>query len=177
MGGVLRWDERIGLAATFPDFFAPPPGRPACVTECGAGWDGIVERCAARIDAALEDRESFRFERIRELQGSLRIHWGGRLSAASEAAVREAVDLAEARSQCFCELCGARGGAYRCEGIVSTRCLEHRRGTPVAVRPGLENMHLRQKLVAGRARVVVRSVYDPDRDCFVDLGCEAEVAR
>ncbi|HVV41968.1 MAG TPA: hypothetical protein VHC94_12985 [Nitrobacter sp.] len=175
MTGVVQ-DWRIDLAEARPEFFAPRPDRP-CVPECGPGWRGVIERCCIRIDAALQDGERFRFERMREVQGSLRISWGGRLSAATEAAVREAVDLTEARSQCVCELCGKDGRAYRCEGNVATRCTEHRRGTPVAVRAGFENLHLRQKLIARRARVVVASLYDPDRDRFVDLGCEPEAAR
>jgi len=169
MADVLKQDWHTDLAAAVPEFFIPRPGRLACVPECGAGWGWIIDRCAFRIDAALKDRESFRFERIREHQGSLRIYWGGRLSAGGEAAVREAIDLGEAASQCFCELCGAPGRLYCCEGVFLTRCAEHTEGAPVPVRPGFTNLHLRQKVVTGRVRVVVRSRYDPDLDRFVDL--------
>ena len=149
MAGVLNRDWRIELASTVPEFFVPRPGR---------GWRWIIDRCAFRIGAALEDRESFRFERIREHQGSLRIYWGGRLSAGGEAAVREAVDLGEAASQCFCELCGARGRLYRCDGGFVTRCAGHAEGTPLTIRPGFENLHLRQKTVTGRIIAPGRSV-------------------
>ncbi len=169
MAGVLNQDWRTELASAVPEFFVPRSGRLACVIECGAGWRWIIDRCAFRIGAALEERESFRFERIREHQGSLRIYWGGRLSAGGEAAVREAIDLGEAASQCFCELCGAPGRLYRCESVFMTRCAGHAQGGAVSVRPGFENLHLRQKFVAGRVRVVVRSRYDPDLDRFIDL--------
>jgi len=83
--------------------------------------------------------------------------------------VREAIDLAEAASQCFCELCCAPGRLYRCDSVFLTRCAGHAEGSPVPVRDGFENLHLRQKVVTGRVRVVVRSRYDPERDRFIDL--------
>jgi hypothetical protein len=173
MSGVLNQDWRTELASTVPEFFMPRPGGLACVPQCGAGWRWIIDRCAFRIAAALDDRETFRFERIREHQGSLRIYWGGRLSAGGEAAVREAIDLGEAASQCFCELCGAPGRLHRCDGVCQTRCAGHAQGDPVPVRPGFENLHLRQKFVAGRVRVVVRSRYNADLDRFIDLDPES----
>jgi len=116
MAGVVPRDWRAELQDILPDFFDPPSGggrvRPACPIDCGPGWAAVVDRCCVRIAAALEDRERFYFESIRERQGALRISWGGRLSAASEAAVRSAIDLAEARSVCVCEICGARGRRY-----------------------------------------------------------------
>jgi hypothetical protein len=169
MVGVLNHDWRIELASAVPDFFVPRPGHPACVIECGAGWRWIIDRCAFRIAAALNDRETFRFERIREHQGSLRIYWGGRLSPGGEAAVREAIDLGEAASQCFCETCGAPGRLYRCDGVLLTRCAGHAEGAPVPIRPEYKNLHLRQKVVTARVRVVVRSRYEPDLDRFIDL--------
>jgi hypothetical protein len=169
MAGVLKQDWHTDLAAAVPEFFVPRPGRLACVPECGAGWGWIIDRCAFRIAAALDDRESFRFERIRQHQGSLRIYWGGRLSAAGEAAVREAIDLGEAASQCFCELCGAPGRLYRCNDVFQTRCAGHAEGVAVPIRLGFENLHLRQKVITGRVRVVVRSRYEPDLDRFIDL--------
>jgi hypothetical protein len=169
MAGVLNQDWRTELAMAVPEFFVARPGRLACVPACGAGWGWIIDRCAFRIGAALEDRETFYFERIREHQGSLRIYWGGRLSAAGEAAVREAIDLGEAASQCFCELCGAPGRLYRCDDAFRTRCAGHAEGAPVPIRPGFKNLHLRQKFVTGRVRVVVRSRYEPDLDRFIDL--------
>lgn len=169
MAGVLNQDWRTGLTSAVPEFFASGASRPACLIECGDGWGWIIDRCAFRIEAALEDRESFYFERIREHGGSLRIYWGGRLSPGGEAAVREAVDLAEAASQCFCETCGAPGRLYRCNDALATRCTGHGEGMPVRVRRKFKNVHLRQKTVTGRVRVVVRSRYDAQLDRFTDL--------
>lgn len=79
---------------------AGPPGLPARLRS----RQGRHRRpLCVRIVAALQENEHFRFERIRERQGALRINWDGRLTAASEAAVRSAVDVAEARSICVCE--------------------------------------------------------------------------
>lgn len=56
--------------------------------------DGVVDRYCVR-SAGLKFGERFRFESIRTRRGALLIRWGGRLSAATEAAVRAAVDLAK----------------------------------------------------------------------------------
>ncbi|MDE5465950.1 hypothetical protein [Bradyrhizobium sp. CSS354] len=168
MAGVLQRDDwRADLASILPDFFARP-GREPCVPECGPGWAGVVDRCCVRIAAALEPRESFRFETIGQSQGALRIRWAGRLSAASEAAVRAAVDLAEARSLCVCELCGARGRLYRADGVLATRCPGHAKGIP-ARSPGMEHVHLVQLTVKGRLRVVVGARYVFESDAFVEI--------
>jgi hypothetical protein len=165
MAGVVQRDWGFELLEAVPDFFGPLqlPGRPACLPECGPGWRPILDLCCLRIAAALLDHERFRFERIRERQGALRILWGGRLSAKSEAAVREAVDLAEARSTCVCELCGAEGRLYLADGVLSTRCVGHARGAPAR----RENIHLTRKTIRGRLRVLVACRYDAESDSFV----------
>lgn len=180
MAGVVAQDWRAELRDILPDFFGPPPrpdgatpGRPPCVPECGPGWAGVVDRCCVRIAAALQFGESFRFESIRVSQGALRIRWGGRLSAASEAAVRAAIDLAEARSVCVCETCGARGRLYRVDDLLATRCADHAEGVP-AVRPEMEDVHLTQVTVRGRLRVVVAARYVFESDAFVRID-EADV--
>lgn len=175
MAEAVRSDWKSDLRDILPDFFGPPPGpggaasaKPVCVPECGEGWAGVVDRCCVRIAAALQFGESFRFESIRAHQGALRIRWAGKLSAASEAAVRAAVDLAEARSVCVCETCGARGRLHRADGVLAARCADHAEGVP-AVRPEMENVHLTQVTVRGRLRVVVAARYDYDADAFVRI--------
>jgi hypothetical protein len=138
------------------------------VPQCGTGWSGIVERLCMRIDAVLTERERFRFEQIKEHNGMLRVYWSGRLSARSEAHVRGAIDLAEARSQCFCDLCGAEGRLYRDGAVFATRCGHHAKGERIPVRPELHNHHLTQKMTIGRQWTVVIRRYDPQVDAFVD---------
>ncbi|MCP1760961.1 hypothetical protein [Bradyrhizobium japonicum] len=183
MAGVVRSDWNSDLRDILPDFFGPPSGpdgaasaKPVCVPECGEGWAAVVDRCCVRICAALRFGESFRFESIRVSQGALRIRWGGKLSAASEAAIRAAVDLAEARSVCVCETCGARGRLYRADGVLAARCADHAEGVP-AVRPEMENVHLTQVTVRGRLRVVVAARYDYDTDSFVRIDDAATPER
>jgi hypothetical protein len=175
MAGLVQGDWKAELRDILPDFFGPPAGpdgatpmRPPCVPDCGPGWSAVVDRCCVRIAAALHPGESFRFESIRQRQGALRIRRGGRLSAASEAAVRAAIDLAEARSVCVCETCGARGRLYRADDVLSTSCADHAAGAP-ALRPEMENVHLTQVSVRGRLRVVVAARYDYDTDSFVRI--------
>jgi hypothetical protein len=167
--GVVQQDWRTELTAVLPHFFssgsAAAAERTVCTIECGPGWADIVDRLCVRIAATLLDRERFRFDSIRQREGALRVVWGGRLSSASEAVVREAVDLAEARSVCVCELCGCRGRLYRADGICTARCHDHRSGDR-ALRPGMENLHLR---TVGRMRVLVASRYDYGTDSFVDI--------
>lgn len=167
-GDITEWEVR--LARSFANFFPRSPRRPAFtrLPMCGPGWREIIERACERIAAVLTDREQFYFERIWERGGSLRFSWGGRLSAKSEAEVRLAIDLAEARSLCFCELCGAEARLYRDNFDDLTRCDAHAQGEPAPVRRGFENLHLRHKTIAGRIRTVVVSKYDPETDAFVD---------
>jgi hypothetical protein len=164
---VVSSDWQTELRELLPDFFSSA-GRPPCPIECGPGWSMVLDRCCVRIAAALEDRESFRFESIRSADGALRIRWAGRLSAASEAAVRSAIDLAEARSMCVCELCGARGRLYRADGVLATRCADHAEGSP-ARSPSMGNVHLIQVPVVGRLRTVVGARYDYSTDAFVEI--------
>jgi len=177
--GVVLQDWRTELTAVLPHFFASgagdaAPARAVCTIECGPGWADVVDRLCVRIAATLQDRERFRFASIRQREGALRIVWGGRLSSASEAVVREAVDLAEARSVCVCEVCGGRGRLYRADGIRTTRCPVHASGDR-AVRPELENVHLRT--AGGRLRVVVGCRYDFGTDSFVDVDDDRPAGR
>ncbi|MCA1529455.1 hypothetical protein [Bradyrhizobium yuanmingense] len=170
MASVVR-DWRLQLREALPEFFATGRGSRRSgpvLPDCGEGWCCVVDRLCVRIAAALEEGESFRFESIGQRDGALRVRWAGRLSAASEAAVRSAVDLAEARSMCVCELCGARGQLYRADGVLATRCPAHAEGTP-ARSPAMTNVHLIHVTVKGRLRVIVGARYHFDSDSFVEI--------
>ncbi|MEW6645118.1 MAG: hypothetical protein AB1586_31770 [Pseudomonadota bacterium] len=121
----------------------------------------------ARGSDAVVDIEEVgrRFER---LPVGARSASAGAAACRPPAAVRAAVDLAEARSVCVCEECGARGRLYRADDVLAVRCTDHAEGVP-AVRPELENVHLTQVTVKGRLRVVVAARYDYDTDAFVRI--------
>jgi hypothetical protein len=97
-----------------------------------------------------------------------------------EAKVKEAIDLAEARSACTCEQCGEEGCLYRAGGVPMTRCTAHAKGQLVEVKPCLQNLHLVQRTVQGGAKVISCCRYDRATDAFIDvsphsLGIEEEL--
>lgn len=182
--GVVMHDWRTDLTAVLPHFFgaasATVPDRAiarrTCAIECGPGWAAIVDSCCVRIAATLEERERFRFASIQSRDGVLRIRWGGRLTPAGEAAVRSAIDLAEARSMYVCELCGNRGRRFRADGAVATRCPDHAAGAP-AFSDAMDDVHLIQVTVKGRLRVVVGARYDFAGDRFVEIDDVSSLRR
>jgi hypothetical protein len=83
---------------------------------------------------------------------------------------RLAVDLAEARSATCCELFGEEGRLYRDGGWLMTCCALHAEGRrPEESRPGLDAIHLVQRVVDGRLRTVRCRRYDRETDSFVDV--------
>jgi hypothetical protein len=181
MVGVVR-NWRAELVEAYPDLFHPAadhPGAAEASPDCGEGWRDLLERACVRIRAAVQaDGGSFKATQIKEKYGTLRFYWSGVLSQEADSKVEEVVDLAEARSACTCELCGAEGRLYG-PGWLTTRCEAHARGEPAPVRPGHENLHVVRGVVEGRLRIVSCRRYDRDADTFVDvdprtLGIEEE---
>lgn len=170
MTGVSRDGASDGAADVLgPAWEDRPPVRGRRGFDCGDGWRPVFYLCCKRIAAALEAfGGTFRFQSVREVDGAMRIVWSGRLPPRAAAAVREAVDLAEARSVCVCGVCGAPGRLYRAAGVLATRCPVHARGVR-ALTPDQEDLHLRQLTIGGRIGVVVASRYDFATDSFVDL--------
>jgi hypothetical protein len=170
-GAVRNW--RVGLVEAYPDLFRPPAGALEGAEgspDCGQGWRDLLERACVRIRAAVQaDGGSFKATQIKEKFGSLRFYWDGALSPEAVALVEEAVDLAEARSACTCEICGAEGRLHYRGGWLATACAEHARGEPVPVRPGCENVHVVRQVVEGRVRIISCRRYDRDADAFVDV--------
>jgi hypothetical protein len=170
MASSRDWRQR--LVEAYPDLFRPPAGAPEGAQgcpECGGGWWDLLDRACQRIRVALSEGERFHFLQIKEKYGSARIYWTGRLSTEAEARVREAIDLAQARSACCCEVCGEEGGLYRAGGVLMTRCADHAKGRPVAIWPGFDNLHVVQRVVDGRLRTVACRRYERATDSFVDV--------
>jgi hypothetical protein len=180
MSGVVR-DWRVGLMEAHPRLFPIPRGTSGAEAfpECGEGWRDLLERACVRIESALTDGDLFTAEQIKSKYATLRFYWGGCLSEPARLAVEEAIDLAEARSACTCEVCGAPGRLYDRGGWLETACAEHARGQPVPVRPGCENIHIVRGAVEGGVRIVACRRNDREADAFVDvdprsLGIEEE---
>lgn len=129
MAGNVR-DWQTDLVASYPDIFHPVGDPPACLgwPEVGDGWRDLLERACARIRAAvLASGGTFHATQIKEKYGTLRFYWDGALSPTADAQVEEAIDLAEARSACTCEICGEEGRLHG-PGWLTTRCAAHAEG-------------------------------------------------
>ncbi|WOH80581.1 hypothetical protein RX327_33230 [Bradyrhizobium sp. BEA-2-5] len=141
MSSVLQ-DWRLELIGAHPDLFRPSAGTgdgAEGLPECGPGWRDLIDR-----------------------------YWTGRRSPESSALVDEAIDLAEARSVCSCEICG-EAGVLRTGGWLTTRCdLHAEERAPAEVRPGFENVHI-LRYGLGAQRQITGRRYDRETDAFVDV--------
>lgn len=165
MAGVVR-NWRNDLVAAHPRLFGVASQGYA---ECGEGWRDLLERCCVRIEAALADGDLFTTEQIKSKYATLRFYWAGRLSDAAKAGVQEAIELAEARSSCTCETCGAPGRLYDRGGWLATACPKHAQGKPVPVKAGRENLRIVGRLVGDRLRIASCRRYDRETDSFTDV--------
>lgn len=139
-----------------------PGGHPTV----GDGWRDLLERALARIEAA-RGSGSVEIVQIKKKFGTLRLYWGGKnISKSALARIEEAIALAEARSACTCEECGAEGRLYDRSGWYLTRCPLHASGDAVEARPGWSNLRVVTKYSA-KTRVTSARRYDRERDMFI----------
>lgn len=173
MAGVANRSWQDALAARHPDLFnvegeGQVSGRPTV----DDGWQDLVERAVTRIAAAVAGAPAgcLRIVQIKEKFGTLRLYKraGAGFTTKMGDAVQEAIDLAEARSACTCERCGEPGRLFRDSGLYLTVCDTHRRGSPVHVRPGRENLHLCHFSTAFGSVARLRR-YIRESDSFVDV--------
>jgi hypothetical protein len=163
----MHKDWRDDLVQRYAEFFAPS-GYPM-VDE---GWRDLLERALRRVASAIGRQPAgahLQIVQIKEKFGTIRIYYHAeKLSTRADQAVREAIDLAEARSACTCEICGDEGRLYNNSGWYSTRCGRHADGDAVALRPGWKNLRIVQTVDRGGLRVASCRRYDRDRDTLVD---------
>jgi hypothetical protein len=163
-------DWRADLLNRYPDLFQPHGDPPTAQgwPSVNDGWRDLLERACVRIRAAvLVDGGTFHATQIKEKFGSLRLYWEGSLSQKALAIVEEAVDLAEARSSCTCEICGEPGVLYG-GGWMTTRCEAHAEGRhPIAVQAGDDIIVIER--IVGKRRSTKRRRYDRENDRFIDI--------
>ena len=110
----MAQDWRIELLQQHHRLFHGPIDRPYAAQgypNCEEGWRDLLERCCARIEAALAEGGAFRVLQIKEKFGELRFYWSGDMSNAARAEVEEAIALAVARSAC------TPGRTVRCSSV------------------------------------------------------------
>jgi hypothetical protein len=174
-------DWRTDLVTAYSDLFDPHGDPPTARGWPGVsdGWRDLLERACARIQTAIRMHGgSFRASQIKEKYGSLRFYFDGALPPAAEVLVQEAIDLAEARSACTCEICGEPGRLYG-PGWLMTRCAQHAAGrVPEEIKPHLQNVFVEERIEGDRREIRCRR-YVWQMDSFVDvdpasLGIEEE---
>jgi hypothetical protein len=138
----------------------------------GAGWKSIIETAIARMATAVANCPpgALSILQIKEKLGGLRIYVAGQsLPSDVLEKVREAIDLAEARADCTCEICGRIGRLYDKAGWLATRCELHGQGALVPEPRGRENLHIKWTVEDGEWRLLSCRRYDRERDAFFDV--------
>jgi hypothetical protein len=165
-----RWREE--LMERYPNLFRVKlDDRIATLgfPEVGDGWRELLEIAVSRIATAMAAAPSGTVKIVRRNLARSGCWRGHGLSDVVENAVKEAVVLAEARSACSCEVCGAEGRLYSSGGCLATACAEHANGTIVALKPGWENLHVIRGYVGGKMGVFTYQRYVRKTDSFVDV--------
>jgi hypothetical protein len=163
-------DWRIALVEAHPRLFDSPAGnlnRTTGYPTCEEGWRELLERMCERMETALLEGETIRIVQIQEKFAGLRCYWRGNVSTATTAKIMEAIALAEARSACTCEQCGAEGRLYNRGGLYATRCAAHALGAEVPERDS-EIVHVVRVATADGYRHVRRR-YDRETDSFTEV--------
>lgn len=170
-----RKDWREDMVTAYPEIFHPqgdPPGAPGWPW-VEDGWEDLLLRACRRIRRALLGGGSFRATQLKEKFGTLRFYFDANLAPPSIDVVREAIDLAEARSACTCEICGDEG-RLRAGGWLKTLCDAHAGGRESFPRRDHDGLFVVQRMVDGRLRPVSHRMYDRGTDCFIEVPGDPE---
>lgn len=168
---------RIRLIGSFPSLFRGHAGYPTC----GDGWKDMLSRMCERISTAVANRPArswIRIIDIKEKLGGLRVHVEANgIPQAMMEKVWEAIELAEARSECTCEECGSAGRLFDDRGWLQTRCDAHAAGESVEPRTNHRDLHLRWNVVDSKRRLVSCRRYDRATDSFIDVPVPSDIER
>lgn len=170
------------LIERYPHLFQTETGTPG-LPAVGDGWRDLVETAVRRIADAVAPapRGSLTIGQIKEKFGTIRIYTDRHSPLPDDIgnAIEEAIALAQARSACTCEICGAEGRLFDRHTWLATLCDVHAEGEPVPARPGWENILIVRTIEGGKVRVLSCRRYDRATDSFADvplstLGIEKE---
>jgi len=159
---VRDWQAEI--YARHSDWIAGPHIHMAV----GDGWSDVLARLFDRIAEALAGEPvpvKLAIIDIKEKHAELRADFLAPVGPEAEAAIDRAVLLAEMRSECTCDICGAAGKVRSTigqSGWLAVRCDDHRSGYPVAVGKGPPRRRVRD----GRGTFEV--VYDRASDTITE---------
>lgn len=160
-------DWRTHLMEEYPSLFSVGPGGArAGYPDVEDGWRDLLERALRRISAAVGGTSgTVRITQIKEKFAGIGIYYDATgLSPETISAIDGAIDLAEARSECTCEVCGEEGTLCDDAGWYTTRCTSHAVGS---VRAGDRGRQLRTVYSGPKAaRQIVRR-YDRAGDRFI----------
>ena len=145
MHGFLTLD----LIQAYPRLFEKMPDEAKrAYPLCNAGWRRILERLCIRVEAALQEKETFKFVRIKTEFGVLRVDWDGDLSDDTKAKVLNTIDPAVARSACTRDTCGAEARRFNFLGWLLRPAPNTPSAIPNRQKPGREHIH-KLRRVAG----------------------------
>src|SRR5262245_59316385 len=109
---MVAQDWRGDLVRAYPDLFELLSDEESFsdltdrIREVSDGWRDLMERACARIRAAVEAHGgAFVFLPLEKEGGMLRLYFSGLPRTAGEGLMWEAINLAEHRSACTCEVC------------------------------------------------------------------------
>lgn len=164
---------RDDLISRYPAMFGAHAGYRSGSPEVGDGWREIIETAVERLAEAIRHRPgtSLTIDQIKEKFGELRLYTHGSYMADEKVRmqIELVVDLAQARSRCTCEVCGAEGRLFDSGAWLATACDQHAIGDPVAVRSGHEGLVVKRQLRDGDVKIVSCRRYSRASDAFVDV--------
>jgi hypothetical protein len=173
MGCVVSSDWGARFLRRHRDLFGGRGIRPSV----GPGWQRLVEKSVSRIAEELRGRASgsLRIVEITEKLGGIRIDFAARnLPEAVLDAVHEAIDLAESRAECTCDVCGKAGGLRDLDGVFATRCEVHGEEHPIEPGGNRSRLLIKWTYRDGVRRVLSCRSYDRDLDAFIDASLPDE---
>jgi hypothetical protein len=131
--------------------------------EIDAGWSVIIEKLFDDIAAIVRPLGvKVMVRQVKEKFGTLRFYWSAPLDKANDEKVERAVELAEFRSECTCEACGAPGRLVNSGGWFNVACDEHARPGSKLVRRGQVIGHYTSRGTTPREWWLI--TYDPVTD-------------